>query len=121
MMKHIFNSKLVDDLFGYWPEFCDARITLFSVSHLPKNVSKILLTLSYIDSGQSIGAEIKLEFSRVSSIQLNELMNENVLDQLAIRPLTGEELEIELTPCCGLVGSFKCKQAKVISVTPFEG
>ena len=102
------DSKLIEH-FGYWPEFCDAKIKSFSND---SGVIKILI--HYIDSDQSKSATIYLKFSDVSQVELSELKSENVIDFLKISG--NEPYEVVVEPCYGLGGTFKCSTIEVCGV-----
>ncbi len=108
----ISHSELVEELFGYWPEFADAKVVELSW----RQSSALHLALHYIDAEQSKGATVGLLFQGVTDLQLSELGTENVLDLLAIVP--GQPIVVELVPCFGLGGTFKCSSVEVTGVAP---
>ena len=105
------NSAGVIAYFGYWPQFCDARIQQFSFC-LPGTIK---LSLFYIDSDKNKQATIELMFSNVTNMEFNDLITQNIIDKLDIRESTKTEVSIEAA--CGLYGSFLCAKAEVIHVT----
>jgi len=108
----ISSSDAVTSIFGYWPEFADARLISFSYSA----DGIVTLGLFYIDGSARKGAEVNLSFTGVRNIELTGLASENVLDRLAIAE--GNPLVVTLEPCIGLGGSFTCAAAKVAGVVP---
>jgi hypothetical protein len=54
----IQGAELVESYFGYWPEFCDAKIT----SILYEAHSSLVIGLLYIDSDLGKAADIQLKF-----------------------------------------------------------
>jgi hypothetical protein len=108
----ISHSKLVESIFGYWPEFADGRIQSFSYEH-PGVVS---LTIFYIDSQVAKAATVSLRFIGVTELDLSELCSENIVDALNIsseRPCL-----VTIEACYGLGGTFKCISAEVTGVVP---
>ena len=106
----ISQSHLVESHFGYWPDFADAKIVEFSWA----KSGSLCLALHYIDAEQPKNATVWLQFSGVSELDLSELRSENVLDSL--RLTCGEPMLVELEPCYGLGGSFRCSAVKVTKV-----
>jgi len=106
MIKNV--TKVIEH-FGYWPEFCDAKIKSFS-----NDSGVINITIDYIDSDQSKSALIDLKFSDVSQVELSELKSENVIDLLKISG--NEPYEVVIEPCYGLGGAFKCSTIEVCGV-----
>jgi hypothetical protein len=106
----ISQSEAVISIFGYWPEFADAKIVLlaFEVS------GSIRLDLSYIDAGKQKAAVVSLRFTGVRELDLSKLLSENVLDELTISE--GCPMRVELDPCYGLGGSFTCTGIEVTRV-----
>ncbi|MGY1522076.1 Imm50 family immunity protein [Luteimonas sp. A482] len=108
----ITGSETVTSVFGYWPEFADARVLSFGFSA----EGAVSLVLSYIDASASNGAEVSLSFSGVRELELGTLASENVLDCLTVTP--GDPMMVTLEPCIGLGGSFTCTAATVTGVSP---
>ena len=103
---------MVESYFGYWPEFCDAKIT----SILYEAHSCLVLGLSYIDSDLEKAADIQLKFLAVSDLEFTGLESENVIDALRI---SGETpIAVTLEACCGLDGRFICGAVQVLSFVP---
>ncbi|MBB6600644.1 hypothetical protein H6X63_13470 [Luteimonas sp. MC1825] len=108
----ITGSETVTSVFGYWPEFADARVLSFGFS-AEGTVSLVLL---YIDASASKSAEVSLSFSGVRELDLGALASENVLDRLTVTP--GDPMMVTLESCIGLSGSFTCTAATVAGVSP---
>lgn len=108
----INHAEKVESYFGYWPLFCDAKITNFSFAQ----PGTITLVIAYIDAEKHRGAEVSLKFSGVTEVELSELLTENVIDALRIP----EELpaQVTLEACYGLEGTFSCAAIEVLSVKP---
>ncbi|WP_417069648.1 Imm50 family immunity protein [Niveibacterium terrae] len=104
------NSNAVTNHFGYWPEFCDARIESVSYA-LPGSVE---LTLFYIDASQRKSAHIALRFHGVTELKLNDLCNENVVDELIFEQ--GKVMTVSIVSAYGLFGRFSCVDAEVAYV-----
>ena len=108
----ISGSDAVTSIFGYWPEFADARLLSFGYTA----EGEITLSLSYIDASADKGAVVSLTFGDVRDIELTDLASENVLDSLAVSE--GEHMTVTLEPCIGLGGRFTCTAATVTGVVP---
>ena len=108
----ISRSDAVESIFGYWPEFADAEVSLFSY----ESTGTIRLELSYIDAQLDKAAIVSLRFTGVSGVELTELMSRNVLDRLSVS--MGTPIRVELEACYGLSGSFSCTGAEVAGVAP---
>jgi hypothetical protein len=108
----ISRSDTVEAIFGYWPEFADAEVSLFAY----ESTGTILLDLSYIDAQLEKAAIVRLRFTGVSHVELTELMSHNILDRLSVS--TGAPIRVELDACYGLSGSFACTGAEVAGVAP---
>ena len=106
MIKNV--TKVIEH-FGYWPEFCDAKIKSFS-----NDSGLINMSIHYIDSDQSKSATIDLRFSDVSQVELSELKSENVIDLLKISG--SEPYEVIVEPCYGIGGSFTCSSIEVCGI-----
>jgi hypothetical protein len=78
-MKFVNEDKVIA-LFGYWPQFCDAKL-------------------------------LKLNFDFIN------IMEDNVFDELSIKPITSHSIQVRLDSCYGLNGSFRCKSAEVLDVS----
>ena len=105
------NSAEVIEYFGYWPQFCDAKVQSFEL--IPPGTIK--LSLFYVDSDQNKRAKIDLVFSGVTDMELSELRTENVIDELSIRE--GAATEVRIEAAFGLSGSFSCVNGEVAHVT----
>jgi hypothetical protein len=105
-------SETVTSIFGYWPEFADARVLSLAFSA----EGTVSLVLSYIDASAGKSAEVSLAFSGVRELDLVSLAFENVLDCLTVAP--GDPMTVTLEPCIGLGGSFTCTAAMVTGVSP---
>jgi len=108
----IGNADQLVSYFGYWPEFCDAKIV--SISLEPQ--SSIVMRIAYIDVDRGCAATIELKFSGVSEIALTDLLSENVIDSLQLSQ--GNPVRVILDACYGLQGSFTCQAVEVSSVQP---
>nr|WP_295074813.1 Imm50 family immunity protein [uncultured Roseateles sp.] len=108
----IGNADQLVSYFGYWPEFCDAKIVLISFE--PQ--SSIVMRIAYIDVDRGCAATIELKFSGVSEIALTDLLSENVIDSLRLSQ--GSPVRVILDACYGLQGSFTCQAVEVSSLQP---
>jgi len=108
----ILHAELVESIFGYWPEFADGRIELFSFEQ-PRI---ICLRIFYIDSDIQKAATVSLRFTGVTDIDLSGVLSENVIDVLSVSSTSPAIVTIE--GCYGLCGTFKCTSAEVTSVVP---
>ena len=107
----IRNQNAVIEIFGYWPQFCDARFTHFSYD----SSNEIRVTILYIDAEQSKEANIEIVFSGVDEVQLQDLLTYNYIDEVSISNSSPHEVTIEA--CYGLNGSFKCSAVEVVNVS----
>lgn len=113
-MKHeILSSTKLIDLFGYWPDFCDASILSMDIYFIEKTVA---INIKYIDSDQNKSADITLNFTQVSDICLNDILDENVLDGIKIIQDENSVYEISINSAYGMHGTFYCNNIEVVSV-----
>ena len=110
------NSQRVINNFGYWPEFCDAKITKFKFSKTSKDICSLFLHICYIDSDQNKKAFIGIRFDDVTELNINNIFNENVLDELIIikDKTNPPRYNIEIIGCYGINGEFTCKGIEVV-------
>ncbi|ATS49872.1 hypothetical protein XAP3CFBP6996_000175 [Xanthomonas citri pv. fuscans CFBP 6996] len=78
----ISHAEEVEAIFGYWPEFADAKILLLTY----ERPDSVRLDISYIDADQQKSAIVGLRFTGVEDLDLADLRTENVLDILRILP-----------------------------------
>ncbi|HQS59824.1 MAG: hypothetical protein B7Y56_15780 [Gallionellales bacterium 35-53-114] len=105
------NAEKVLSYFGYWPDFCDAKIESFSYN----KAGTIELCIFYIDSNLAKSADVNLRFNGVSEVALDNLFSENVIDEISFEgsgPFT-----VTIDGCYGLEGSFKSKSIEVVNFT----
>jgi hypothetical protein len=121
MESIVKNGEKVKSLFGYWPQFCDARVVALSIKRLASKNHSLTISLSYIDSEKSVAAEIEVSFFGVSAINLSDFFDDNVLDELSITESSSREgcFDVSMLACCGLTGSFKCELVEVTSLKDF--
>jgi hypothetical protein len=108
----ITNSETIISKFGYWPNFCDARILECNFNI---NNNEIMLVLHYIDTDKKLDLTLGLFFIDVRDVLLHDFMDENVIDELFIDERDKEAIKVVLDSCYGLNGSFNCKSIKVMS------
>lgn len=108
----ISHAERVESYFGYWPLFCDGKITNFAIAQ----PGTITLVIAYTDAEKHRGAEVSLKFSGVTEVELSELRSENVIDALRIPEVFPAKVTLEA--CYGLVGGFRCAAVEVSSVMP---
>lgn len=114
----ISHAELVESFFGYWPEFSDGRIKLFSF----ERAGVISLEIFYGDFSNHRAAIVSLRFAGVTDIDLSELCSENIVDVLSVSP--GSPATVTIEACYGLCGTFKCTSVEVTGVMPtpsFDG
>ncbi len=113
----IINGDRVRSLFGYWPQFCDARIIALSVVWDARNSLSLTTSLSYIDSEKNVAADVEIFFLKISALNLTDLLDDNVLDELVIAESSMDGiLDVEIMACYGLAGSFKCEEVNVTNL-----
>ncbi|MFB9037412.1 Imm50 family immunity protein [Xanthomonas arboricola] len=108
----ISQSDNVREIFGYWPDFADAKIVLFAY----ETPATVRLELSYIDAELQRAAIVGLRFTGVHELTLSELLSENVLDSLTVSDEM--PMRVELAACYGVSGDFICTGAEVTGVAP---
>ena len=111
----ISHAEIVESIFGYWPDFADGKIHLFSFERTGQT-GVVLLSIYYIDSQLSKAATVNLRFTGVTELDLSALSSENVVDVLSISSESAALVTIE--GCSGLCGTFRCMTAEVTSVVP---
>lgn len=99
----------VVEFFGYWPAFCDGHVVLFENTD-----NSIKLRIDYIDSDKSVRALVEISFQDVSDAYLSEYVPGSVVGNLSI--LSGLQHWVNLEPCYGLGGSFKCKRIQAVVI-----
>ena len=104
MTKRITNSNLVIDKFGYWPQFCDAKLKRFLFD--PEQ-NALTMLLSYNDSDNNVEARVEFNFTQLSDFQLSSLKEDNIFDELRIDYLN-DQFHVVIDSCYGLAGSFNC-------------
>jgi len=115
----------VVSFFGYWPEFCDAKIRAFIFDRTKEHACSIKVRIYYIDSNQNKSAELEIEFGDVSELNINNIFTDNVLDNLIInsnKSLLNNQYEVLFIACAGLSGKFMCEniQVKIKSMESIE-
>lgn len=108
----IRNADLVERHFGYWPEFCDAKIK--QISFDARGV--LSLALDYVDVERGKRGRVSLVFSGVTDLLLTEMRNENVIDVLDISE--SPPYTVEIDACYGVGGTFKCTAIEVCGLDP---
>ena len=104
----IRNSEKVISYFGYWPEFCDAKILSFHLMKSDKDI-RLIIKLKYIDSDLNKSAGIELTFESVRGLNINNIFDENVIDLITIRRPEGDQgYSISIEACSGCSGEFYC-------------
>ncbi|WP_226646901.1 Imm50 family immunity protein [Microbulbifer variabilis] len=104
-MKSIEGQDKVEEYFGYWPKFCDAKIEEFVLEPATK---KIKITIFYIDSDMGKKGRVVLIFNGTLNVQISDCLDENVVDEISIRKVK-EGYSIGIVACYGLNGKFTCK------------
>ena len=113
MSLNIGNASQLIEKFGYWPDFCDARLEKLS---LDLQSQSILISLDHIDKDKKLMSKIDLEFNDVGAIELQDLLDENILDKLSINQIDAEKYEIRMQACYGINGCFNCGSVEVKGV-----
>ena len=99
----------VVEFFGYWPAFCDGHVVSFE--HTGDSIKQ---RIDYVDSDKFIRALVEINFLEVSDAYLSEYVPESVVSNLSI--LSSSQHWVNLEPCYGLGGSFKCKSVQAVIV-----
>ena len=108
----IQNRHLVEDYFGYWPEFCDAKVI-----NLRFNAEKkfIEISLRYFDVDRNLGAEITIGFLQCLNLNFSSFCMENVVDNLTIS-IFSESFHVVIDSSFGLSGDLHCQEVEVVSI-----
>ena len=111
-------DTLISEL-GYWPDFCDAKISELLFRRNAKTELELSLTLFYIDVELNRELLVKIVLHEVSNIRFHELMIDNVIDKLSI----SDSFVVEIEAAIGLFCHCKCKSidVDVIASNPFTG
>ncbi|WP_370979732.1 Imm50 family immunity protein [Agaribacterium sp. ZY112] len=99
-------KKEIKELFGYWPKFCDGRITDYQ-----NTGDNLNLQIDYIDSDQDIRAVITITFIGITNQELSTYEPNSVVDELSITP--GSKYKVQIDSCFGLSGIFNCQSIQV--------
>jgi hypothetical protein len=108
-MEGIKGYGQVEEYFGYWPKFCDARINKFLVDINSKVIES---SVYYIDSDLGKEGEISFVFSDVSNVQICDLLDENIVDEISIIKVQ-KKYNVKILACYGLRGVFSCNSINV--------
>ncbi len=108
----ILQAEKVRFYFGYWPDFSDGKIVLFSYEAR----SVIVISVSYADADRNKCAVVRMRFIGVTEVSLSELRTENVIDALQISD--GNPVTVRIESAYGLEGSFNCEAVEVQEVLP---
>lgn len=111
----ILNKESVISIFGYWPEFADAKLKKFSLESTNNNIFNIQLSIFYIDNNKNISSHIELLFSEVTELNMNEIKIENIIDNLSIKE-NNNAFSVTLEACYGVHGEFMCNHVEVVKV-----
>jgi hypothetical protein len=124
--------------FGHWPSFHDGEVYRVVLDRTRKTDSgDFYPSVELVIHGWNMTSEIteggyyKLEqhhlvhflFEHVTDFELDGLNHQNVLSSLDLALAEDEKssnciLSVELAHCYGLSGSFKARQAQILSVIP---
>ena len=106
-MKSINNHDLIENIFGYWPEFSDSKLTRFSIV----TDGPIEIGVHYTDANKGRSAHLGLRFNFVSAVNLSNLREQNIIDAIMIN----EEVQftVVIESAFGLCGQFNCKSIEV--------
>ena len=134
----IKNSRLLTDLFGYWPEFHDAEIVdLFLSVGCAKpwipgcDSPNIEMKLELCDwNGSTARTLVEMYFGSVREVELTDFSYQNSVEEILFhtepRQLPDgrggmsapfDIVRVEIIANCGLTAKFECKKAEVISAT----
>lgn len=111
---NLVNEDKVIAKFGYWPKFCDAKITNLYFDFVSMSIE---MSMNYIDLDKGVQSDIKLYFSHVSDYALQDIMEDNVLDELSVDAIDTDSIKVNFEACYGLNGSFRCKTAEVLDIS----
>jgi len=103
----IKNKESVISYFGYWPEFCDAKIKELNFN----SEGTLLISVNYIDSEINKEALINIKFIGITELKMYELRDDNNIDFIEIDD--NDEIVVNIEAASGLSGSLKCKEVIV--------
>lgn len=110
----IIDIARVVDVFGYWPQFCDAKLRSFLID-LEKECINIVLF--YIDVDKSLSRLITLKFDQIQDVKLNDIFSENVFDSVTINHDDNNQFKVDISGCYGLNGGFSCSKIFVDDIS----
>lgn len=98
----------VQDIFGYWPLFCDAEV--YDICYKEYKENKVFyLKLLYSDMDERKSILITLAFEDIIDIEISNIMSQNVIDQIDIME-TDNNFRVEINSAVGLSGKIKARK-----------
>lgn len=125
----ISNSKLVTDIFGYWPTFHDAEILTLSLERSGDAGPQLIATIQAHEITSEVDEKgyyvlknrtlVEIRFSGIKELELFDFNRQNALLALEIDEIANlEELKVVFNAAYGLAGTFCCERIEVTSATP---
>jgi hypothetical protein len=98
---------------GYWPEFCDAKITDFSFSPYTEQGSRLVIMLHYIDTDKHKDVTVQITLLGVVNMNFGEFREENVIDKLILDYSSETGAYFEIEACAGIFGSCESRSVSI--------
>ena len=132
MANAIKNAELIENIFGKWPSFHDAKIHNILLARKGEygpyrdvTIHHWLLTKEidldgyYVHTNHTLST---IRFSRVTDLVLTGFNHQNVLWELVITPINEANspptFAVTIPSSSGCEAAFKCKVITVLSATP---
>ena len=129
-LKGIENAGLIESIFGCWPSFHDAEIHNIVITRDCDSEAQIDIKIHHWElTSEATGHYISrhhtlstLRFIGVSDLELVGFNHQNVLWDLEISEVTAPDFvfSVSLPSSFGCEASFKCRQIRVLSATPYK-
>ena len=131
-LKGIENAGLIESIFGRWPSFHDAEIHDIVITrdcdsgaqmdikvHHWELTSEVDTTGHYVLRHHTLST---MRFIGISDLALIGFNHQNVLWDIEISEVAapGSGFAVSLPSSFGCEASFKCRQIRVLSATPYE-
>jgi hypothetical protein len=125
----LHGSELIEEKFGYWPNFHDAEILTISLDRVDPSLS-IRILIGHWHLGETPAEsridkhyEADLLFHDIDSLELWDFNHQNVIGSLTLSLVTErrwsrdeERIKVEIETAFGLRGSFTCSDGEVIGI-----
>lgn len=96
----------VVNFFGYWPQFCDARIDGFLYDF---DNNKLELVLFYSDNDTGKSAKVTFSLEGISDIKIENMLTANLVDSVVVNMVESFYI-IDIESCYGLYGRIEVEK-----------